>query len=128
MPWLAIPPESAEIKQNLSDGLSIFGIPALMVLDAKTGYYVTDTARDDVASIGDGNDEAKAKAVIASWREKAKNAVPISQAKFSKSGGMLSQMVSYILKHPAFIFAFLFFAKRVYKYFLQLGQEDDKEL
>jgi nucleoredoxin len=127
MPFLAIPPDVPEVKQNLSDSLKIQGIPTMIVLDAKTGNFVTDSAKEDVSSTvaGNGTDGEKAKAVIASW--KAKESIPISQANFGGQPGMLSRLLSHLMKNPAFMFALFYFGKKIYKIVLALGKEREVE-
>ena len=47
MPWLSIPTEAgaAAVKSNLAKQLGIQGIPTLIVIDAKTGEFVSAGAR-----------------------------------------------------------------------------------
>jgi nucleoredoxin len=77
MPWLAIPTETgaAQIKANLARALSVTGIPALFVLDVKTGNLVSSDARNEVSAVGD--DKTKGRELIAMW--KAKETVPLDQ-------------------------------------------------
>ncbi len=83
MPWASLPIfGSSAIKQKLADSLKISGIPTLVVLDAKNGFYISDNARFDVA--GACGNEEKSKALIESW--KSTEAVPIEQATLSGSG------------------------------------------
>lgn len=83
MPWLSLPVlGSAEIKQKLSDSLQISGIPALVVLDAKTGHFISDTAKFDVGDVYE--DEEKSKALIEKWKNF--EAVPIEEAYFTGGG------------------------------------------
>jgi len=89
MPWKSIPPmESAHIKQKLADRLKISGIPTLVVLDAKTGHFVSDWAKDEVVVAGSSDE--KCAEVIKQWKEK--ESVPIEEAKLSGAGkgGILS--------------------------------------
>ena len=83
MPWKSILMlDTAHIKQKLANDLKISGIPALIVLDPKTGSFVTDLARDQVMSAA-GNKE-KCDELIKTW--KSTEAVPISEAQLSGSG------------------------------------------
>ncbi len=83
MPWKSLPVfGSAATKQKLADSLKISGIPALIVLDAKTGNFITDNGRSQVANAV-GDDE-KSKSLIESW--KSTEAVPFEEAKLSGSG------------------------------------------
>ena len=88
MPWKSLPVlGSAPIKQKLADSLQISGIPALVVLDAKSGHFVSDTARFDVAKVL-GDDE-KSKRLIESWKNT--EAVPFEEASLSGTapGGII---------------------------------------
>lgn len=83
MPWKSLPVfGSAAIKQKLADSLKISGIPTLVVLDAKTGHFISDTAKYDVESAV-GNDE-KSKSLIETWKKA--EAVPFEEAKLSGTG------------------------------------------
>jgi nucleoredoxin len=70
MPWLSIPvdPGTAHIKSKLAQALKVSGIPALIVLDAKTGHLVKSNARDEVTSVG--GDKSKGLDLISSWKKK----------------------------------------------------------
>lgn len=84
MPFASLPVEdTAHIKQKLADMFKISGIPSLIVLDAKTGKFVTDLARNEVSSIS-GADLEKGKELIGKWKEV--EAVPIEEAQLSGSG------------------------------------------
>lgn len=48
MPWLALPFDEREIKDELSSQFRIQGIPSLIVLDAKTGKIISNDGRTDV--------------------------------------------------------------------------------
>ena len=99
MPWLAVPFDQIQIKEKLSSILKIQGIPALVVLDAKTGFFVTNDARNDVVAAA-GN-ITKAEAVISSW--KAKEAVPIELASFAENTFSLATIFTYFMRNPIFI-------------------------
>ena len=63
MPWTTLPMlGTSEIKQKLADSLQITGIPALIVIDAKTGYFISDNARSEVSSVH--KDDEKCKTLI----------------------------------------------------------------
>jgi hypothetical protein len=59
----------------LARALSVTGIPALFVLDVKTGNLVSSDARNEVSAVGD--DKTKGRELIAMW--KAKETVPLDQ-------------------------------------------------
>jgi nucleoredoxin len=79
MPWLAL--ESQHHKTLVSRKCRVKGIPALVVLDGE-GNFITDTAVGDVIQAHDTVE--KIAQVLAMW--KAKEAVPLEEATFSKSG------------------------------------------
>ena len=47
MPWMSLDLTDS-LNQKLRDRFSIFGIPALVILDAQSGFVVTETARKDI--------------------------------------------------------------------------------
>jgi nucleoredoxin len=50
MPWLAVPFDARDVKQELSERFEIQGIPSLIVLDAATGKVLSKDGRRDVMS------------------------------------------------------------------------------
>jgi len=116
-PWLAIPTDekAAAVKNNLATELKIRGIPALIVIDKKTGNFVTDQARDDVMMAGPT--AADALKVYQKWTELP--SVPVDQARFSGGGlfgnSPLGRMLSYLLKNPVYIFGIIYIVKRIMK-------------
>lgn len=124
MPWLAIPAKgTADIKNTLAQSLKIQGIPSLVVLDAKTGLFVTDGAREEVTRVAD--DAAAAAKVLASWREK--EAVPLDQA-VSTSGGQqnpIMALIFMILKNPIYIFGLLYMYKYAMKRLAEFSKDGD---
>jgi nucleoredoxin len=77
MPWLAIPMTrgAPEIKKILSRLLQIRGIPTLIVLDPKTGKFITNDAKIDI--LGAAGNLNKYKEIIAKW--KSMEPVPIEE-------------------------------------------------
>eukprot|EP01083_Nonionella_stella_P200626 734581_1 len=75
--------------------LKISGIPSLIVLEAKTGHFVTDNARMEVSAV---NGSESGEELIQKWKDA--EAVPIEEANLSGSGqgGLLWRMISSILK------------------------------
>jgi len=70
MPWIALPFEMSEVKEDLSSMFDIEGIPALVMLDA-TGAVINKDARDSVANDQEGAQfpwYPKGKGVIAAKR------------------------------------------------------------
>ena len=60
MPWLSLP-QGDERVAKLMNTYKIQGIPALVVVEADTGFKVTDRARKDITS------DADIPAVMKSW-------------------------------------------------------------
>lgn len=115
MPWLSIPFEqgSAAIKTSLSQALKIQGIPTLVVIDAKTGEYITDSARGDVMKAG--GDPAKAMAVIAQW--KSMDRKPLSEGGGGGGGpaNPIAKIFMFFAKNPMYVFALLYLYKWIKK-------------
>ena len=104
MPWLSLPEgegSASATKNKLAQALQIRGIPTLIVLDVKTGKFVTATARDDVTRVG--GDAEKGLQVIQAW--KAIDTIPIEEANLEAGGpsGIMA-IIYYILKNPIYIF------------------------
>jgi hypothetical protein len=97
------------------------GIPALVVLDAKTGYVVTANGRDAVMQAI--SDDSR-KALFQSWL--TKKAVPIDQAVFvgEATGGSLAKAFFYLAKRPQYIIAIVYLVKRFLHYLETLGKEE----
>eukprot|EP01116_Phalansterium_solitarium_P003545 TRINITY_DN14363_c0_g1_i1.p2 TRINITY_DN14363_c0_g1~~TRINITY_DN14363_c0_g1_i1.p2 ORF type:complete len:417 (-),score=158.92 TRINITY_DN14363_c0_g1_i1:98-1348(-) len=54
MPWLAVDYDDDETKQTLNERYGIEGIPALVLVDAKTGQLISDNARSAVDADPEG--------------------------------------------------------------------------
>jgi len=80
MPWISLPGNDKDTQAKLSKTFEVNGIPHLLVLDAKTGHFVTNNAKGEVGNVA--NDVEKGNALIASW--KAKESVPLIDAVFSE--------------------------------------------
>mmetsp|Transcript_10471 Transcript_10471/g.14032 ORF Transcript_10471/g.14032 Transcript_10471/m.14032 type:complete len:230 (+) Transcript_10471:67-756(+) len=127
MPWVAIPADGAgaQLKQRLAELCQIRGIPALVVIDAKTGHFVTDDARNEVTAAGE--DVSKGKELVSLW--KSKEAVPFDRAVFNggQSGFSIRKVIMFFLSNPVYIVGMLYFAKKGMKYLADLGEEDEDE-
>ena len=90
MPWLSMPmtPEGAKHINKLSAKLSVRSIPQLIVLDAKTGRYVTNDAKSQVVHVG--KDVARQTQLINSWKDA--QSVPLDQANL----GIMSSIFSKV--------------------------------
>lgn len=113
MPWLAIPLEegSAALKQALATTIGIQGIPTLVVLDAKTGEFITAEARNQVEDAN--GDVFKSKRAIREWKEMPRK--HISEAADSMpglgGGNPLMKIVMFFAKNPIYIFGLMYFYK-----------------
>jgi nucleoredoxin len=109
MPWLSLPEGAGEssstVKNQLAQSLQISGIPTLVVVDTKTGKFVTGSAREDITRVG-GNNPDKGLELIQQW--KTIEPVPFSEASLSQGPGgilgIIQALVMYILRNPIFIF------------------------
>lgn len=134
MPWVSMVPGYTSSDQNarqakLADMFKIQGIPTVIVLDAKTGNFVTDDARNSVAQ---ADTEASKKALVQSWL--AKEAVPVDQAVFSTAetnDNLLVKVIKFFATRPIYIVGCWYLLKKFLKYLEELGKdeiEDGKEL
>jgi nucleoredoxin len=128
MPWLSIPTEqgSAAIKSNLAESVGITGIPTLVVVDVKTGEFVTAKARDEVTKVG--GDATKGKELIEQW--KAMERQPLSEARnqLGPSGGLqgpLLRVIKYFAKNPMYIFGLLYLYKWATKQWNAMSSGDE---
>mmetsp|Transcript_15726 Transcript_15726/g.26860 ORF Transcript_15726/g.26860 Transcript_15726/m.26860 type:complete len:130 (-) Transcript_15726:264-653(-) len=116
--------ESRDRQGKLANMFQIQGIPSVIVLDAKTGNFITNNARTEIMQTT--SDESK-KELVASWL--AKEAVPIDQAVFTSddSEGFLVKAVKYFAQRPAYIFGLMYMIKQLLKYLEELGKDDGIE-
>ena len=122
MPWLAVPSEkgSAPIKQRLANTFGIMGIPALMIMDAKTGEFITGSGREDVSKCN--NDTAKGKAIIEQWKSAERK--PLSEAAGAvASQGWVMKIIMYFARNPMFLFGLLYLYKYAKQKLMGEGQE-----
>mmetsp|Transcript_21386 Transcript_21386/g.52642 ORF Transcript_21386/g.52642 Transcript_21386/m.52642 type:complete len:225 (-) Transcript_21386:53-727(-) len=123
MPWLAVPGEkgSAAIKQRLANTFGIMGIPALMIMDAKTGQFISGSGREDVSNAN--NDTAKGKAVIEQWKSAERKPLSEAAGAVGGSGGLLMSILMYFARNPMFLFGLLYLYKWGKKQIMGEGQE-----
>merc|ERR1712137_49480 len=103
MPWLAIPSDTgaAGIKNRLAQTLKISGIPTLIVLDAKTGDFVTDGARNEVS--GGAESKEKSQELVKTWKEK--ESVPLNEAALGgqqPTQNPIVRLIFTVLKNPMY--------------------------
>ena len=48
MPWMSLPWDEVRMSK-LRENFEIMGVPALIILDAETGFTVTEKARKDIS-------------------------------------------------------------------------------
>lgn len=134
MPWLAMFPaymskEHGDRQAKLADMFKIQGIPSVIVLDAKTGNFVTDNARNEVM---EASSDASKRKLLQMWL--SKEAVPVEQALLSSGGSegnLLWKVFMFFAKRPTYMFGVLYFGKQLLQYLSDLGKdgnEDHKEL
>jgi hypothetical protein len=102
------------------------GIPSLIILDAKTGNFITDNGRTQVMQTS--SDESR-KALVETW--KSSEAVSIDQAVFSSgSNSWLGSLLMFVAKNPVYLFGLLYFVKQFFRYLESLGDDEEgkKEL
>ena len=112
MPWLAIPSiqGSAAIKTHLAETLSVSAIPAIAVIDTKTGEFIIGgEARDDVVAAG--GDKDKVVATVTKWKEGPR--YPLSEgARLMDMGSgkqpFLFRFLSFLAKNPMIIFGMFY--------------------
>lgn len=86
-----------------------------MVLDAKTGEFITAEARRHVEDAG--GDADKAKATVEMW--KAMDRKPLSEATLNMpgmGGNPVMKIITFFARNPVYVFALMYF----YKYLTKL--------
>jgi nucleoredoxin len=118
MPWVAQPIDttSALLKQELSNKCKVRGIPALIVLETKTGKFITDMARNQVMSAVESKTTAK---LVEEWKQT--KAVPFEEAIITggRDQGLPTNFVGFLgmmLRNPMTIVVVVFIVKKVLKY------------
>ncbi|GAX22653.1 hypothetical protein FisN_17Lh146 [Fistulifera solaris] len=133
MPWAAIPTDNgaAKIKSELASKLQIRGIPALIVLDAKSGLFVTADTREQIQRLKI-SDAAAAKQLVDSWKNTERLTLEEGAKKQSGGRNLFVQLLLTILKNPMYIFGLLYFAKMAMRKFKDItgdsGEDVNKEL
>ena len=133
MPWLSMVPgytstENRDRQSKLANQFKIQGIPSVIVLDAKTGNFISDNGRNEVMQAS-SSDETK-KALVQNWL--SKEAVPIDQAVLGGGAGEsqnpLVRIFLFFARKPVYMFAALYILKRFLLYLEKLGKEGENEL
>lgn len=128
MPWLSIPPiqGSAEIKTNLAETLGVSAIPAMAILDTKTGEFIIGgEARDHVVAAQ--GDKEKVIATIAMWKEGPRH--PLSEGPRLMDMGAGSRnpffrFLSFLAKNPMIIFGMLYIYQWTQRKLVEMGYDD----
>jgi len=122
MPWLAIPSVegSAQIKSDLAAKIGVKGIPALAIIDGKTGEFIAGgTARDDVIRVTTTStgekiekcDPGQVKAVLGKWKS-AERSTMHDAPRLMETGKMqqstIGKVLSFIAKNPMVIFGAIY--------------------
>ena len=129
MPWLAIATVegSSKIKTHLSNTFGVTGIPALAIIDANTGEFISGgEARDDVMSFG--GDPEKVHSIIKKWKEAERS--PMSEAPRLMEAGSgaknpFFKFLSFFAKNPMYIFGLIYFYKWMQRKMKEMGYDDD---
>jgi nucleoredoxin len=88
MPWLAMPTGTTPFKNGLTEQLKVIDLPALVVLDPKTGHVVTTNGVAEIEALGD-SDAAGVVTLVQKWKKT--KPVPASDLKIDttlKNGNM----------------------------------------
>jgi nucleoredoxin len=88
MPWLAMPTGTTPFKNGLTEQLKVIDLPALVVLDPKTGHVVTTNGVAEIEALGDF-DATGAIKLVQKWKKT--KPVPASDLKIDttlKNGNM----------------------------------------
>ena len=78
----------------------------LIVLDAKTGEFISETGRDDVTKVAQTKDKSKMMELVNQWKTTPR--VPISEAKLGGQQSLLQSVISFFAKNPMMIFALFY--------------------
>jgi nucleoredoxin len=124
MPWLAIPTDDDgyNVKNSLATSLKIQKIPILIVLDAKTGLFVTNQAHLKVRALADQDYETAAVTkVLDEW--KAKEAVTLEEG---AKDAQINSLLMGVLKNPAWILG-LYYLYKFFKLYLKANDDSSTE-
>ena len=123
MPWLSIDNAkgSAAVKQELAEKLGVSALPTLVVLDVKTGEFLTSMGREDV--FGARGNAGKGKEVIEKWKALERRPLSACQAELAggAGGSLLMKIFVFFARNPMYIFGLLYF----YKYLKQKSKVTD---
>lgn len=128
MPWLAIPSihGSAKIKTHLAETLSVSAIPALAVIDSKTGEFIIGgVARDDVVAAA--GDKEKVVATINKWKNGPRYPLSAGAQMMDMGKGsqpFLFRLLSFLAKNPMMIFGLIYVYQWTQRKMVEWGFDD----
>ena len=99
----------------------------MVVLDAKTGHFVTDNARNEIAAAEIASDREEARReLVRSWI--AKEAVPLDQAVFGGGVSLAARAFQFVLSRPIVLFGVMYSVNQGLRYLMELMRgKDDAE-
>lgn len=128
MPWLAIPSiqGSAKIKTKLAETLSVSAIPALAIIDSKTGEFIVGgLARDDVVAAA--GDKEKVVATINKWKDGPRYPLSAGAQMMDMGRGsqpFLFRLLSFLAKNPMLIFGLIYVYQWTQRKMIEMGFDD----
>jgi hypothetical protein len=135
MPWLAIPPVegSAKIKATLSSTLGVTAIPALAIIDGKTGEFIAGgIARDDVMRVTSSLTGActpdQVKVILAKWNSMERKSILEAPREMDTGSGaqsFLGKFLGFFAKNPMMIFGLIYLYQFVKRKMIENGYDDD---
>jgi nucleoredoxin len=117
MPWLSVltDGDAARLKSELARKFQLAGIPTLVILEAKTGLFVTNQGRQQVFDLGSACSKDVARTLVNKWIQQDK--VPIEEAALAaQAPNILVQIAMAVLKNPMYMFGMLYFFKMFMRY------------
>lgn len=133
MPWLAIPPVegSAKIKATLSSTLGVTAIPALAIIDGKTGEFIAGgIARDDVMRVTESGEctPDQVKVILAKWKRMERKSMLEAPREMDAGSGaqsFLGKVLGFFAKNPMMIFGLIYIYRFVQRKMIEYGYDDD---
>ena len=99
MPWLAIPHEAEHFRKQLRSDMKLSGIPTLVIIDPKTGNFISSNGRSEVMSAG-----SNAKELVCEW--KAKDSLPLE--KLGESQNSTLHRIKEVIQSPFILFLIVY--------------------
>jgi len=125
MPWASLPPpsdkEGSAVKKSLSESLKVSGIPSLVVLNAKTGYFITDNAKHEISNLGKELINTGS-ALIASWKKIVAVDVKEGVSSNEAQGGTIANIVSLGLRNPLYLLGLYYIMREFFQYLKDMSK------